>query len=482
MLRSYSVTLCAMASPLEKHESGLILVPGLTRKGKFILILTKLGKMATRIIFKIIICALCFFTLIACKREEKKPTNRTVYIRQIKGRYELMKSGEPFSVKGASGYTNFSALKLAGGNTVRTWDTTGLGAILDSAHANNLKVIAGFYFCGHDNLAFFDNQIEVDRQYRLYEKVVRRFQNHPALLMWSVGNELFFPFKFSYNKFYRAFNNLTDMIHQQDPNHPVTTVIGSFNDEYIANLVLRCDIDIISFNLYSRINDFKSQLKDFAWFWNGPYMLAEWGIDGPWQGSAQTAWGAYIEPTSNSKVKIATARYLHDMPTQDPRFLGACIFYWGQKQEGTHTWFSLFDECGAKSELVAAIEGIWTKKTIINLPSLKYMLLNSKGAADNIILTPYKASMAELVFDSYSKDDITSINWQILKEDWFREAGRASKTKPEIIQNLGLKSADTKVEFQAPSQEGPYRIFAVIYNKKGYFSTCNIPFYVVSLR
>lgn len=34
--------------------------------------------------------------------------------------------------------------------------------------------------------------------------------------------------------------------------------------------------------------------------------------------------------------------------------------------------------------------------------------------------------------------------------------------------------------FVAPAVEGPYRVFATIYDDQGNFSTCNTPFYVVT--
>ena len=52
------------------------------------------------------------------------------------------------------------------------------------------------------------------------------------------------------------------------------------------------------------------------------------------------------------------------MPINDPRFLGSFIFFWGQKQEITHTWYSLFDEFGNKTESVSSAEEIWSGKAV----------------------------------------------------------------------------------------------------------------------
>src|SRR5690606_27952295 len=108
---------------------------------------------------------------------------------------------------------------------------------------------------------------------------------------------------------------------------------------------------------------FLDDVESFSWVWRGPYLITEWGIDGPWEGTPQTPWGAWIEPTSTTKAAQYRQRYRQQMPINDRGFLGSLIFYWGQKQETTHTWFSLFDEHGNKTEAVAAAEEIWSGRT-----------------------------------------------------------------------------------------------------------------------
>src|SRR5690606_10625770 len=128
-------------------------------------------------------------------------------------------------------------------------------------------------------------------------------------------------------------------------------------------------------------------LEKFEWMWPGPYLITEWGIDGPWEGTPKTAWGAWIEPPSTNKADQYLWRYEQQMPLDDSGFLGSLIFYWGQKQETTHTWFSLFDEHGSKTEVVAAAERAWTGGgTLAPFPKIRDMLLDGRGAADNIVL------------------------------------------------------------------------------------------------
>ncbi len=431
-------------------------------------------------IFKLGFFALIISVLNGCKKEENGKSRRKVYVEKKNGKYALIKDGKPFFINGASGYSYCSVLKESGGNTLRTWDTTNLAVILDSALANDLSVIVGLYLPDYHETSFFNNPEKAAKMHKDYQAVVKRFKHHPALLMWSIGNEVIFPYNPSYNNFYKVFNGLVDMIHQDDPDHPITTVLLNFDKKSILNLVVRCDVDIISFNIYNRINTLRDDLDWMKWFWSGPYLLSEWGINGPWGGTEQTAWGAYLEPTSGEKAELCLTRYQQYMPVEDSRFVGSCLFYWGHKQEGTHTWFSLFDEAGAHSETVGTMKSLWTGKAYKHeFPTVKTMLLNSKRAKDNILLTANAPATAEVLLDSLG-GEIKTIKWQLFKEDWLRINNQANTKKLTPLSQLNKNSTELKVIFTAPKEEGPYRIFATIYNTQGNFATCNIPFYVVS--
>ncbi|OJV17489.1 MAG: hypothetical protein BGO21_13575 [Dyadobacter sp. 50-39] len=418
--------------------------------------------------------------LSGCLGEKEPNRSAKVYIDHSDGRYTVMRNGKPYAIKGAGGDSHFRELREAGGNTVRTWDTTRLAQVLDSAQKHDLAVIVGLPLPNSGDISFYTDPKITQTRYRALQSIIRRFRNHPAVLMWCLGNELDFPYKWTYADFYDSFNELTDMIHREDPDHPVTTTILNFNPKYIMNVRLRCDIDVISFNIFSTIPKLRQSLDDLAWFWKGPYMLLEWGINGPWEGTEQTAWGAYIEDTSKKKAETYQRRYREHMPLDDPRFLGACVFYWGCKQETTQTWFSIFDENGNASEAVDAMHQIWTgKPSNVAYPGLNYMLVNSKGARDNILLNPSAAASAEVVLLK-GQDSIRAIRWQIFREDWYRENQINSTRRLTPLLTMASSGNNPRFSFTAPKQEGPYRIFATVYDNAGNFASSNTPFYVVS--
>lgn len=386
----------------------------------------------------------------------------------------------PFFIKGAGGDSHLDVLKACGGNAIRTWDTVNLSQILDRAAHHDLKVMAGIYIADPiKSASFYDDPLKVNSQFRSIEKTVKQYKNHPSLLMWCLGNELNLPNSpFAFN-FYSAYNRIIDMIHREDEQHLVTTAVWNFSRKAIINLRLRTDIDVLSFNIYNNTKTFKDDLNAMTWFWNGPYLLSEWGIDGPWEGSAHTIWGAYIEPTSTEKAAIYAKRYLLDMPIGDPRFAGSFVFYWGRKQETTHTWFSLFEENGAKSETVDKLRYIWKKESpAFQPPQIKYMLLNTKGALDNILVTAGSVNTAGVELSKPIPSGFTVV-WALYPEDWYKKNQSANKAYLKKIDVEFHSKGNFAVSFKVPQQEGPYRIFATIYDKHGNFSTCNIPFYVL---
>ena len=394
----------------------------------------------------------------------------------------MYRNGQPFEIKGAAGHAQLDLLKQLGGNTIRLWDTIGLDVVFKQAKELDIAVIVGLPIPESRYMDFYNDTSAVTQQFNAIKTLVNKYKDEPALLMWCVGNELTFPYKPMYANFYKAFNRIVDMIHRDDPDHPVTTTMVNFQRKDIFNIKWRTHIDIISFNIFGRLSFLRDELKKFAWMWDGPYLITEWGIDGPWDGTSQTAWGAWIETSSTNKAEQYLRRYENHMPLEDPRFLGSLIFYWGHKQETTHTWFSLFDEEGNRTEVVAAAEKVWTGQTSLSpAPKIKYMLLDGRGAEDNIFLDPGEEVVAtiQLLAD---EPGVEGVAWEIYPEDWFKLNHLNNIIKPLPIDGLIQSNRGLEATFVTPANQGPYRVFATVYDGHGNMTTSNTPFYVVNRK
>src|SRR5699024_10983708 len=102
--------------------------------------------------------------------------------------------------------------------------------------------------------------------------------------------------------FIEFFNQLLNRIHQIDPNHPVSTSIASIEKKKIFNLVRKSpELDFISINIFGQIHEMESELNKLRLIWNGPFLISEWGVEGPWA-NRKTFWNATIEFNDTQKA------------------------------------------------------------------------------------------------------------------------------------------------------------------------------------
>ncbi|PTQ97915.1 hypothetical protein C8P68_10374 [Mucilaginibacter yixingensis] len=412
----------------------------------------------------------------------KNPSNKAVYIRFENGHYSFYRFGKPFLVKGAAGSTFLPELHAAGGNTIRTWDTANLDSLLAEAERNHVAVVVGLFMPYNDNMdAFYNNDAKVEALYNRYQSIIKKYQGNKAILCWCLGNEMAYPVRPQFFKFYKVLNRFIDMIHREDPDHPVTTTLINFQRQYLVNIKLWTHFDFICFNVFSDLRKLTKDLDNFKRWWRGPFLITEWGIDGPWPVHEHTAWNAYIEPSSDKKAEQYRQLYEQYMPKQNDGFLGSMVFYWGYKQETTPTWFSLFDKDGRKSEAVNAMQYMWTgHKPEHEAPQVRYMLVDGKGARDNILYNPGVVVNAQAYLQNGADKNHLHYEWYVQPEDWFRVLHFYNQKKRATLDELTISQSGDHFSFHAPKREGPYRVYVNISDDNGYFATCNTPFYVIA--
>lgn len=398
-----------------------------------------------------------------------------MYISHEEGKYQLHVNNEPFFVKGAAGTSHFKELADAGANTIRTWDTTNIGVLLDSANFYGLKVMVGLPVVESYYPEFYSDNIKIDKQYSGIKSIVRKYKNHPALLLWICGNELDFPYRFSYNSFYSAFNNIIDMIHLEDENHPVTTSLVNFSRRVIINLLIKSpQLDFISINTFGgKLGELRKDLNTFEWFWDGPLLLTEWGHHGYWE-MPQTSWNAPLENSSRKKAELYKKIYYRDIPFETGRMLGTCAFYWGQKQETTETWFSTFVSSGAPTESVLALNNIWTESTDTGN---NYFPQLDKVEIENSVLVAQDTIIARTHFLDTCIE--CTAHWYLSYEDWYYSKYLIQESaRVESGYSVLSQTADSAI-ICLPGQEGPYRLFVEVMNPNGNVATANIPLYIL---
>ena len=108
---------------------------------------------------------------------------------QEDGKWTLLRGGEPYFVKGVGGHEYLDQAAAYGANSLRTWSPDNAQHILDEAHKRGMTVLMGLWV-GQERQGFdYDDPKAVKAQLEGFRAVVKEIKDHPALLMWGVGNE-----------------------------------------------------------------------------------------------------------------------------------------------------------------------------------------------------------------------------------------------------------------------------------------------------
>ena len=210
---------------------------------------------------KIVLIISWLFIVLACKEKQSeevvqmKGINQPakVSIKHTDGKYQLFVNQEPFYIKGAGlEFGEIASLAKHKGNSFRTWRTdNGKQSgkeVLDTAHKNGLMVTMGIEVARERHGFDYNDEAAVKEQFERIKKEVLELKDHPALLIWAIGNEL--NLRATNPKVWDAVNDISKMIHEIDPNHLTTTTIAGISKKEINNIKERCpDIDVLSIQL-----------------------------------------------------------------------------------------------------------------------------------------------------------------------------------------------------------------------------------------
>ena len=389
----------------------------------------------------------------------------SIYIKKTESGFQIIRNESPFYIKGASGDSHFRELAELGGNTIRLYDTLNLQKNLDEANKYGLAVIVDipipvFNYEGY--------KIQEEKQIinQKIQNLVRKYKNHNALLFWNLGNEVypqvftwmnFFKLRYKERHFISTFNELLNTIHKEDKDHPVSTSIDNIGlKQYAIYKMFSPDIDLFAFNNFGDIKSINTKIKQTTTkLGTFPYYISEFGSDGWWGNESQfTAWKSAIEQTSTKKAEQINTRYKLVESDQE-NCLGSLIFFWGNKYECTDTWFSLFKN-EYHSEILMEIKKLWNEDNDQpKLIGLDYMLLNGKGAYDNIIFTPNELINSELKIDNIT--DSLRIEWAVYPDVWFQgwneEKYNKNMLEPPIPIDSKLHIKNKMATFITPSQK-----------------------------
>lgn len=415
-----------------------------------------------------IISMLLFLDYSLIQAQENK-----VEVYQEENTWFLKVEGKPFYIKGAGGVDYLDIVVEAGGNTIRTWGTDNAQEVLDEAEKKGLKVMLGLWV-QHERHGFdYNNKGAIAAQLERFRKEVRKYKDHPALLLWGIGNE--YELQYSNTKVWAAVNDIAKMVHEEDPNHPTSTVTAGTNAEKLKFVMTELtEIDIYGINTYADIGNVKNVLKEGGY--KGPYMITEWGPTGHWE-SPKTKWNVAIEQTSKEKAASYLNRYQTSIESERPQCIGSFAFLWGQKQEYTSTWYGLFTDTKMPTEAIDELQYVWSGKYPENKsPTIDSILFNGSRDIKNIMLPPATFVDFELFASDKNKDKL-NYSWELYTESVDKKSGGDAEDKPPAITGRIKGKKKSKIKLKTPPSEGRYRLFVFVDdgNKVAYL---NIPIYI----
>lgn len=418
----------------------------------------------------------------ACNGPQNQDQEKPAKVELIKkeGQYQLLKDGEIFFIKGAGlEYGNMESLKKHGGNSFRTWRVNNGQKsgkeVLDEAQRLGLMVCMGIEIERERHGFDYDDPKAVQEQFDSVKSEVMELKNHPALLMWGIGNEL--NLRYENKGVWTAVNDISKMIHEYDGNHPTTTMLaGAGKDEIESVLEYAPDLDLISFQMYGDIVNLPKYLMDANY--KGAYIVSEWGATGHWE-VEQTSWDRPIENNSSEKAKDYLYRYENVIASDPSQCIGSFVFLWGQKQERTPTWYGVFLENGNETEAVHVMHYVWNGVWPANTaPHINGLFIEGKTAYESLVLIDGENYTALADILDKEGDEII-YTWEIIPEvPRAQESdGGDVENRPQSVMSKTGEGISNTINFAAP-KSGEYRLFVYADDGNGNTATANIPFLV----
>ena len=394
-----------------------------------------------------------------------------VELRQTEDGWQLLRGGEPYFIKGAGGSGSLEQLAAAGANSVRTWGADDVGPLLDEAHALGLTVTVGIWL-GHERHGFdYNDETQVREQLERAREAVLRYKDHPAVLLWGIGNEME-GFENGDNPvIWKAVNDVAAMVKELDPHHPTMTVTTFVHGERIEYLHKRSPaIDIHGVNAYGGASIIAERLREGGA--TKPFVLTEFGPVGSWE-MPKTEWGAPYEQTSTDKAKFYKQSYEQGIIAEPGLALGSYAFLWASKMEATETWFGMFLEDGAKTGAVDVMTELWSGSPPEDLsPTVEPLSLEGNAQVD---------PGAEVSVKSHVEDpegSELSVRWVLRPEAAEYATGGDFRPNLADIDGVVIESSVEGVRLRMPEEPGPYRLFLYAYDAAGNAATANVPLLV----
>jgi hypothetical protein len=394
-----------------------------------------------------------------------------VRLEKTESGWALTRNGEPYFIRGAGGSNHLELLAKQGANSIRTWSADKLGPLLDEAHNHGLSVCVGLWL-GHERHGFDYNDADaVAQQMEQVRETVLKYKDHPAVLLWGLGNEMEGYAAGDNAAIWSHIESLAGMVKRLDPNHPTMTVIAEIGGDRVKNIHRLCpQIDIIGINCYGGLSNLPARYR--AAGGSKAYVVTEFGPLGTWE-AEKTEWGVPREPTSTEKAAMYRRGYEQGILAAKELCVGSYAFLWGTKQEGTATWFGMILPDGTRLAATDTMHELWSGEAPKNrVPTVEPLRLDGSPKRE-----PAETIRVQLTAADPESDPL-DVQWILQAEPKAYSTGGDAEAAGPTFPDAILKSDAKGAEIKLPEGGGGYRVYAYVRDNQGGAAVASLGVYV----
>ena len=419
-------------------------------------------------------------------QSEKSLVTRCSSIKKdFKGSFSFYVNDVPFFIRGVAYNTghdwrdgsqipsrsrlseDFKLIKSMGANVIRRY---GSGIydknILNIAHENGLMVQFGFWF--DPQVDYYKDKSAVEEYFHEVENNVRKWKDHPAVLMWSIGNECWGQLKHHFQKPYLIkvrqqyilmLEKMTRLIHEIDSLHPVITCLEHEESQLPSELIdlrrFAPSLDAIGINSYYEGQISKLDSVFFANDTTRPYLVSEFGPNGYWNDHYNNMkYGRLIEQNSLEKANWYVYQWRNFVLLNRGKTLGGIAYCWKDRLEGTLTWFGITDFENRLKPAYWALRNEWGEDDIRN------EIYNEDFSVVSIRKNNY------MVYTLSAKKQHMKVKWEVFQNEFL-----------EPYDEIFFSEKGDFLFVKMPISNKNLRVFAYVSDENNNVITCSVPVY-----
>ena len=406
--------------------------------------------------------------------------NGQTAVEKTDGNWTLLVDGKPFEIKGATfGYDKdvenydsyFKDLNFLGVNTIRLWATNkNTRKLLDTAHKYGIKVMVGIWMRhgrpgmeDDDSFNYLEDTIGKEDMYIDAINTVEDYKNHPAVLTWGIGNEVYLNIATDAEKeaYSILLERICSYIKKIDANHPITSVEAwTFGLDWWEKFVP--SIDIYGLNSYGPgVNYLSKELEKRGI--DKPYIVTEFGVTGEWDIKEEQK-GIKVEPTDAQKYDAIVTGY-HKWIKEKPNCLGVYTFHYGNGNNFISAWLLSHYKKMYRPQYWAIREAYTSNKPINNVP-----IIESFELPESDIKSGTWIPVSLLVSD---------LEEEHLDISFYYNQRTGSRKRRDQINTLNFRGNITDgFEIQLPDENGAIKVYV---NAKDTYNNVGIASTVISV-